>query len=569
MTGERTERKAFLQAAQSGDLATLGKLLDSGFDINYKAPWPGGDDGISRGAPAIVEATMYGQLPAVKLLLDRGADPDNKNEYPLCGDSALVTACIGGYLEIVKLLVARGAKVETKVFQGTTTPLAVCAGLYPEEFTRKHMEIIAFLLDSGHDIEALDENGASPLILAARHGYKDLVTLLLDRGADVNARSSSDRRGTSALDEAATDGRMELVQLLLDRGAEIKHQTRGFTALHKAAVNGRIEVMKLLLQKGAQAEALETSCTTALHKAAMVGATSSVKFLLSHGFNIEARSSAEGNTPLLEAAKSGSTGTAEMLLDSGADVNARNNNGETALHLATSCLNVQDEATWGTSRYPRLELIKLLLSRGADFGIVDHDGKSLLEKVVQAVDPPDRPTDPKSLAAPRASVRGDIDAVELLLGLGADVNAQDNEGGTLLHRAAHEWNSEMIRMLLDAGADVEAKKSDGRTPLFEALALGPRSRPVWWITAPAMKVLLDAGADINARKNDGRTVLHELVVMVRNPGDLEGSEVLALLLERGIDTGVRDSNGETALQLAASLRRPFLIELLGDQSPPT
>jgi len=568
MTAESDSQKAFLQAAQAGDLTTLRNLLDSGIDPNYKAPWPNGNEVDVRGAPAIVRASMHGQLSAVKLLIDRGADIDNKNDYPLSDASALLAAALGGYVEIVKFLVARGAKVETEVFQGTTTPLAACAGLYPCEFTGKHMEVIELLLDSGHDIEAMDEHGARPLILAVRNGDTELVKLLLNRGANVNARTTADWDGTSALDEAATDGRLQLVQLLLDRGAEIKHQTRGFTALHKAAMNGRVAVMKLLLQKGAQAEAFESQCSTALHKAAMVGATSSVKFLLDHGFIIEGRSSTEGNTPLLEAAHSGSTRAVELLLDSGADIKARNNKGETALHLATFCLNVQDEATWGTSRYPRLELIKLLLSRGADFTIVDQDGKPVLHKVVQAADPPSRPAESNSLSTPRASLRGDIDAIKLLLSLGADVNVRDNEGETVLHRAAHEWNLEMIQMLLDAGADVEAKKTDGSTPLFEPVALGPRARPVWWTTAPAMKVLLDAGVNVTARKNDGRTVLHELVMMLRNSDDLEGSEVLALLLERRIDTEVRDSNGETAMQLAERLERPFMVKLLRDRSHP-
>ncbi len=562
MTTESDDLKAFLQAAQAGDLATLRNFLDSGIDINYKGPWPGGNDIDKHGAPAIVRASMYGHLSAVKLLIDRGADVDNRNESPLCGVSALLTASIRGDVEIVKLLLARGAKAESGSFEGTTTPLAACAGESVTEFTEKHMEIVKLLLDNGHDVEACDEHGARPLMSAARHEREDLLLLLLDRGASVNAREYPDHKEPSALDEAATNGRLDLVRLLLDRGAEIKHPKRGFTALHKAAGWGRVEVMKLLLERGAHVEAFETRSTTALHEA---GTTSSISFLLSQGFNIEARSSTKGNTPLLEAAHDGSTRAVELLLNSGADINARNDKGETALHLATFLLNLQDRATWGTSRYPRLELIKLLLSRGADFTIVDHDGQSLLQKVVQGFDPPDRPTDPRDLAAPRASLRGDIDAIELLISLGANVGVRDYQGETVLHRAAHEWNPEMIQMLLNAGADVEAEKNDGSTPLFESVALGPLSRSVWWITAPTMKVLLDAGANINARRNDGRTVLHELVVMVKRWCNEDISAVLALLLERGVDTEVRDSNGETALQLAERLEKTSMVELLRDR----
>lgn len=561
MTAESTNRNRFLQAAHAGDLPALEKFLDSGIDINYKPPWPNDDDE-ENGAPAIVQASMYGHLSAVKMLIDRGADIDNKNEFPLCPLTALLIASIDGYVEIVKLLVARGAKAEAEVFQGTTTPLVACAGNSLSSFTERHMGIVNLLLDNGHNIEALDENGGRPLILAARNGNTELLKLLLDRGANVNARTSSDESGTSALDEVATDGRLELVRLLLDRGAEIKHKKKGFTALHKAAMNGRLEVMKLLLQKGAIAEALETHCTTALHKAAMVGATDSVKFLLSHGFLIEATSLNKGNTPLLEAADSGSTSTVEVLLGSGANVNARNNDADTALHLATKLLNLQDESTWGTSHYPRLDLIKLLLSRGGDVTIVDHNGKSVLQKAVQPLDPPVRSSERETHTVPR----GDIDAVKLLLSFGADVSVRDVEGETVLHRAAHEHNAEMIQILLDAGAEVDAKKVDGTTPLFEPVGLGPRNRLLWWTAAPAMEVLLDAGADINSRKEGGRTVLHELVVTVRNLDKADTVNVIALLLARGVDIEARDSNGETALQVAERLGKVAVVELLEEDS---
>ena len=127
MTTDGNNRKAFLQAAQDGDLATLEEHLESGMDINYKAPWPDGDEPDGRGAPAIVEAAMYGHLAAVRMLADRGADID-KNEFPLCSVSASLIASTDGFVEIVRLLVARGAKAETEVFQGTTTPLGACAG---------------------------------------------------------------------------------------------------------------------------------------------------------------------------------------------------------------------------------------------------------------------------------------------------------------------------------------------------------------------------------------------------------------------------------------------------------
>lgn len=110
-------------------------------------------------------------------------------------------------------------------------------------------------------IEAIDRDGSllkahsgdgwTPLHLAAFFGHPELAAALLDRGADVNARSTNSMKNTP-LHAAAAGGNIELVRLLLERGADANAtQERGWTALHAAAQSGNREMVEVLLAHGA------------------------------------------------------------------------------------------------------------------------------------------------------------------------------------------------------------------------------------------------------------------------------------------------------------------------------
>ena len=100
------------------------------------------------------------------------------------------------------------------------------------------------------DMNYMTEGNGSPLILAARNGHKDVVKLLLDKGAKPNIASL---HGITPLLWAAWKGHKDIVCLLLDRGADINMaEPNGFTPLHEAGFNGHKEVVQLLLDRGAE-----------------------------------------------------------------------------------------------------------------------------------------------------------------------------------------------------------------------------------------------------------------------------------------------------------------------------
>jgi ankyrin repeat protein len=159
-------------------------------------------------------------------------------------------------------------------------------------------QIMTLLLDLGADIDKSDSvNYTTPLMRAPN---RDCAILLLDRGADMEAQ---DRLGQTALVNFASTGRNDMIELLLDRGADIHAgHRRGFTALRVAAHYGYAETVELLLERGALED---------------LNRQDAMKY-----------------TPLMWAANCGSAKMVRTLLSFGALTDLKNDDGETAVDIA-------------------------------------------------------------------------------------------------------------------------------------------------------------------------------------------------------------------------------------------
>lgn len=128
---------------------------------------------------------------------------------------------------------------------------------------------------------------------------------------------------------------------------------------------------------------------------------------------------------------------------------------------------------------------------------------------------------------------GDPDGVLALITSGVDVNARDEHGNALPHKAIR--NELFVEALIKAGADVNARNEAGETPVTLVAAYGPRDENV-----DIVRMLLDAGADANAARNDGKSALH---VYFRE----ESERLVKLLIERDANVNATCTNGATPL----------------------
>ena len=238
------------------------------------------------------------------------------------------------------------------------------------------VESVRILLDRGADPNARNNAEVTPLIYAAYTFEK--ARLLVEKGANVNAHA---RNGITPLIVAASvHGNTATVGYLLEKGADPKAtRANGGDALQAAAFKSEAEAVRLLLAKGADARRADGSGGTALMGALLnVAEPESVRLLLAAGADVNAYNTNGGSTingpittfhltPLLYAAPAADPSTIAMLLRAGAGVNAEDYRDMTPLMLAVATDHVNPET------------VRQLMAAGADVNAKDRNGDSVLD----------------------------------------------------------------------------------------------------------------------------------------------------------------------------------------------
>jgi len=412
-------------AVMNRDVAAIDALLTEGVDVDE----PQLDD-----STALHYAVYQDNLALAQRLVEAGADVEAVSRL---GATPLYLAAVNGNAAMLQLLLDAGADANVTVLSHNETPLMFAA-------RSGDLDAVRTLLDAGADFEARDDyRGATPLLFAAEQNHADVVKLLIEHGANANARTktviSEGRRGPalptgglSGLMLAAREGGMATVQVLLDARALVNQQSaEGHTALLTAIQNANVDIAKALIAAGADVSLANDRGWNPLYMA------------------VKMRSLEQGTMPNPVVDMNGMYALIEQLLDKGADVNAR--------LLADTEVHNSIRSTWldeaGGTPFLRaalcadLKVMKLLLSHGADPLIATTDGTTALAALAGV-------GYTKGFMHDVGPVSESIEAMQMLIDAGIDLDAKNDDEVAAIHGAAHKNFVEGIQLLVDHGADL-------------------------------------------------------------------------------------------------------------------
>ena len=475
----------------------------------------------------LVSAAKANDLTSACEYLRRGADVETREATPFYGGhrrTPLMIAANLGFVDFAGLLLGNGANVNRQVIQYSGTAGGGWSALHYASGAG-HRDMAEYLLDQGADVGAKWSWGRSVLFEASFYAHWETVELLLSRGANVG---DADAEGLTPLHavgygegalfpsgelrRSAADG-ARVVALLLDAGADVN--ARGLTSGRKSPLD--VAVSRHRLSQSATLRAaggycyvqtsslcayppVVTAVTTAVTTAVMTAVTSET-VCESGSLSANGQTQAQLDAGLISAAKANDLTSACEYLRRGASVEAQEQSGRyrrTALMIA--------------AHGGYLDLAKLLHANGADVNSrVGNGGGGGTAGAGRWNTHADTRFTALMYAA---GMGGDVEMVGWLLDNGADPNLGDSRGRFPLWEAAHYGRVEVMGLLLDGGADVDGADVWGVVPLQAAgphynYGRGPDDGhgPEWSYAATVAGYLLSRGADVNARDIWGRSPL--------------------------------------------------------------
>jgi len=417
------------------------------------------------------------------------------------------------------------------------------------------------------------DDNQTPLHIASSQGQSGIVRYLLANGASTTAQ---DNTGATPLHEAVRYGQTDIVRILLESGAKVNaRDSLGKTPLLLIIPKESQDIIyTLLLAKKADANAKDLYGDTPLHIATMGEVNINIlQKLFTAGADINERNKA-GVTPLSLAVEHNLKDHIKFYANLGADINAEDKQHDTPLTRAFSkdldtlkmLVNKNNIASRDSAGNTPLHLaitykvnmdyIRYLLDCGADIDARNSNGDSVLYLAVEN----DAKEIGQILINKGANVYGTNTAnyspLRLALTNGGEtqdwvlgssvIEGDDGNGNTPLHYAA-EWKLDnAVLYLISKGANINKKNANGETPLFNAVKSD---------SASTVKLLLSKGADADSRDLLGNTPLHYAVRW-------NALHAAAELLADGCSVDSKNASGKTPLSDAARSGAKAMVTLL-------
>ena len=507
----------------------LQSIIAKGADVNATS---------KRNSTPLMLASWYGKVDAIKVLLSAGADRTIKDAI---GDTWIHYAIRGN-----------------------------C-----------NKEVLQSIIDHGADVNATNEEGDTPLMLARKNENEDAINVLLSTGAN-RSRTFKDAYGDTWIHYAVRkDCSNEVLQSIIDQGDDVNATNKkNVTSLMLASEKGNVYAMNVLLSAGADRTIKDANGDTWIHYA--IHGYCSIEVLQSiidQGDDVNATNK-KNVTSLMLASEKGNVYAMNVLLRAGADRTIKDANGDTWIHYAIrgNCnrevlqsiidqgadVNATNKKNVTSlmlaSEKGNVYAMNVLLRAGADRTIKDANGDTWIHyaihgycsiEVLQSIIDQGayvNATNKKNVTSLMlACEMGDVDAMNVLLSAGADRTIKDADGYTWFHYAVHGCSKDVLQSIIAKGADVNATSKGNGTPLMLAS---------WYGQVDAIKVLLSAGADQTIKDANGYTWIHYAV-----RGGCS-KEVLQSIIDHGADVNVTNEEGDTPLMLARKNENEDAINVL-------
>ena len=454
-------------AVDKGEETIVQKLLSKNTDASLKDA--SGNTSLhiavqlkQKTHPRVVNAGASSQTPfsapyhacsaqTVQAIIEHGADVNAANNR--C-QTALWFACFDGQGTFVKILLDAGA-------DPNITDDVKESSLHSAIRGYCSIDTVMEIIHHGADIDAVNDNSATPLLIACNTGQTESVRCLLKLKADPNIANIN---GYTSLHSTC---KAETLLEIIDYCADVNVIDKiGRTALLRSCINGYMDQMKVLLEAGADPTIADEEGLSCLN-AAIHGHCSkdTLQELLDHGAHIDVKTE-DGANALLYACTKGQSESVIILLEAGADVNITTPDGNTILHLAVSgCCSK--------------ETLHKTVLHGVDVNAVNSNHQTAL------------------LLACGAAQN---ECVQLLLVNGADPNISESIAGyrsihaAVLGKCAHKTLQEIANK-----AYIDAQSLHGHTALHLACLCRQQD---------TVKILLKAEANPNIACEAGQTSLH-------------------------------------------------------------
>ncbi|MEQ1895962.1 MAG: ankyrin repeat domain-containing protein [Vicinamibacterales bacterium] len=446
-------------AVQHRDRAHVQALLKTGANVHQALP---------DGSTALHWAVRWDDEALVEQLLRAGATVDVANRF---GATPLWMACAAGSQGVAEALLKAGADARARALGGE--PLLMTA------VKSGNLAIVRALLDRGADVNAAEPRLGQTALMWAAGGRKTDAAIareLIARGAQLDRRSAG---GLTPLLFAVREGDVDVVDALIKAGANVKDRAMladggkigifgdgqwttpsvdGSSALNLAIMNGHFEVATHLLDAGADPNvSAEAYPFRNRPNISLNGEALKPGFAALHA--LVARHTTDPNPAALDLMKA--------IVAKGGEINGRT----AAVKAPTPTqLNPQPIITWvqvgGVSAFwvaanaLDVEAMKALVDLGADPRLPSMEQATPL---MVAAGLGTRSRGPSGGLPRRGNVN--LEALDLLLTWGNDINAQNANGQTALHAAAFAAAHQAVQFLVDHGARMDLRDSMGRTPL--------------------------------------------------------------------------------------------------------